>query len=270
MPEPETPAGYELPAAVNGWLYDPDDRSNGLVFRSREHDCSLGVFDTLSAVSVRVTDDRVDGFASNVDLKRHEYDRDGRDEALRSALDAVHDWMNDTDPAAWSHPDVCEGVFDAPAGYTLAKYYLENRESIVYYARDGIDESPLRGRGDDLEKLTRENAPYLYLHVWNGSGNATVALAPWLHAHGPKSKYPEVREVAETPAECGLEVAVTVTREWAADRPECPACDSRVNYDFVRREGPQFAPAARCESVKMRRCWRCGEEWEAEDGGEQQ
>lgn len=216
MPEPSVPEDVELPAAVNGWLYDPSDTSNGLVFRSRDHDCSVGIFDTVGTVSVRVRDDRVDGFGAAIDLERVEYDRDGRDAALRAGLETAREWMAGTDPAAWSHPEVCEAVFDAPVGYSLERYYLENRESIVYYARDDVDESPLRGRGGDLEQLTRETAPYLYVHVWNGSGNATVALAPWLHAHGPSSKHPEVLEVAETPADCGLEVAVTVAREWAA------------------------------------------------------
>ncbi|WP_049909950.1 hypothetical protein [Natrinema gari] len=214
MPEPSTPDGYELPAAVNGWLYDPDDRSNGLVFRSREHDCSVGIFDTLSAVSVRVTDSRVDGFASNIELERREYDRDDRDDALAGALDAAREWMDDTDPSAWSHPDVCEAVFDAPAGYTLETYYLENRESIVYYRRDDADAgTEIDVRGEGPEALTRENAPYLYIHQWNGSGNATVALAPWTEAHGPKTKHPEIKPVLETPEECGLEVALTMARE---------------------------------------------------------
>jgi len=134
---------------------------------------------------------------------------------------------------------VCEAVFDAPAGYTLEVYYLENRESIVYYARDGVDDSPLRGRGDDLEQLTRANAPYLYVHVWNGSGNATVALAPWTHAHGPGSKHPEIREVAETPADCGLEVAVTVAREWAADgRPAAASGQASLGaFGAARTDG---------------------------------
>ncbi|MFC6720919.1 hypothetical protein ACFQGT_00025 [Natrialbaceae archaeon GCM10025810] len=218
MPEPTLPDACELPATVNGWLYDADDTSNGLVFRSRDHECSLGVFDTLSAVSVRVTDDRVRGFASNVDLERIEYDRDETD-ALRQGLAFAREWMETTGPAEWSHPDVCEAVFDAPPGYALETYNLENREAIVYYRRlnADVDQESIDLRAADPSVYTRETCPYLYVHEWRGSGNATVALAPWTNAHGPGSKYPELREVAETPDGCGLEVAVTVAREWARE-----------------------------------------------------
>lgn len=218
MPEPTLPDGCELPAAVNGWLYDPEDRSNGLVFRSRDHDCSLGIFDTLSAVSVRVTDDRVDGFASNQELERIEYDGD-ETEALQSGVAVAREWMRETDPAEWSHPEVCEAVFDAPAGYSLDRYYLEQRETIVYYRREGadVDREGIDLRAADTETYTRETCPYLYVHVWNGSGNATVALAPWLHAHGPASKHPELRSVVDTPSECGLEGACKMARQWARD-----------------------------------------------------
>ncbi|WP_436348864.1 hypothetical protein [Natronorubrum sp. FCH18a] len=213
---PSLPDGYELPDAVNGWLYDTEDTSNGHVWRSSDYECSVGVFDTLSSVSVRVIDDRVSGFASNVDLERVEYDRADRDDALVGALGAARAWMEQTDPAAWSHPDVCEPVFDAPAGYSLETYYLENRESIVYYRRDDAETGvEIDVRGEGPEALTRETAPYLYVHQWNGSGNATVALAPWTEAHGPKTKHPDIKPILETPDECGLEVALTMARQFA-------------------------------------------------------
>ncbi|APX98623.1 hypothetical protein [Natronorubrum daqingense] len=216
--KPPLPDGYELPEAVNGWLFDSEDTSNGHVWRSSDYECSVGVFDNLGSVSVRVTDDRVSGFASNVDPERVEYDRADRDDALSGALDAARAWMEQTDPAAWSHPDVCEAVFDAPAGYSLETYYLENRETIVYYRRDDAEmgiEIDVRGKGP--EALTRETAPYLYVHQWNGSGNATVALAPWTEAHGPKTKHPDIKPILETPDECGLEVALTMARQFVRE-----------------------------------------------------
>ncbi|WP_436348764.1 hypothetical protein [Natronorubrum sp. FCH18a] len=218
MPKPDLPDDYELPCAINGWLYDTEDTSNGHVWRSSDDKCSVGVFDTLGSVSVRVTDDRVSGFASNVELERVEYDRAGRDDALAGALGAARAWMEQPDPAAWSHPDVCEAVFDAPTGYSLETYYLENRETIVYYRRDDAEtgvEIDVRGKGP--EALTRETAAYLYVHQWNGSGNATVALAPWTEAHGPKSKHPDIKPVLETPDECGLTLALTMAREWVRE-----------------------------------------------------
>ncbi|AEH39515.1 hypothetical protein [Halopiger xanaduensis] len=217
MPKPEIPDACELPCAINGWLYDTDDTSNGHVWRSSEHDCSIGVFDTIGSVAVRVTDDRVSGFASNITLERIDYD-DDRDAALVDGFAAACEWMTETDPDAWSHPDVCEAVFDAPPGYALETYYLENREAIVYYRDLAFDgDRPTRRVPDEY---SRENCPYLYVHEWRGSGSATVALTPWTEAHGPGSRHPEIESVVETPSECGLEVAVTMARQWAREHTE--------------------------------------------------
>ncbi|ELY73265.1 hypothetical protein [Natrinema pallidum] len=219
MPKPALPADYELSLSIDGWQYDADDSSNGHVWRSDEHECSVGVYDNIGSISVRVTDDRVDGFASYEELERIDYDRDRRDGVLLEGIDAARGWMGETDPAAWAHPEVCEAVFDAPVGYTLETYYHENREAIVYYRREGADDGvdiDVRG-SDGPEGLSHANAPYLYVHEWRGSGNATVALAPWTEAHGPGSKHPDITPVVETPSECGLEVAVTMARRWARE-----------------------------------------------------
>lgn len=55
------------------------------------------------------------------------------------------------------------------------------------------------------------------------------------------------------------------TPDRFSDRPECPDCDSRVNYDSLRREGPPYAVRSRCETTRVRRCWHCGNEWEASE-----
>ena len=56
-----------------------------------------------------------------------------------------------------------------------------------------------------------ETRAYLVVAAWRGSGNATVALAPWLRAHDE-----EMHEVVEPPAECGLAIAVKLAREYGS------------------------------------------------------
>jgi len=219
MPEPKFGSACNLPSAIHGWVYDPEDRSNGLVWRSSEHDCAVGIWDSHDAFRLRVLDDRVRGFGRYIDFERVPYeDRDERGAALESAFASAHEWMADTHPSEWTHPGVCEAVFDAPVGYDLEVYYLESSTATVYYRRQDFDGSPPRSiRGDTSVDLSFEDAPYLFVETWRSSGNSTVALAPWPNAHGPSSKHPEVREIAETPAECGLEVAVTVARQVARE-----------------------------------------------------
>lgn len=54
-----------------------------------------------------------------------------------------------------------------------------------------------------------ETQAYLVVKAWRGSGNATVALAPWLRAHDEK-----MHEVVDPPAECGIAIAVKLAREY--------------------------------------------------------
>jgi len=222
MPEPKFVSACSLPCAIHGWVYDPEDRSNGLVWRSSEHDCAVGIWDSHDAFSLRVFDDRVRGFGRYIDLERVPYeDRDDRGAALQSAFASAHEWMANSHPSEWTHPGVCEAVFDAPVGYDLETYYLESRTATVYYKRDGgggmpaVDGDPRRV---GPEALTPENAPYLFLETWRSSGNSTVALAPWTNAHGPTTNHPEVREIVETPDGCGLEGAVEAARQWAREQ----------------------------------------------------
>ncbi|WP_226043386.1 hypothetical protein [Natrinema sp. DC36] len=222
--KPPLPSEYELPDSVNGWHHTPESTRNAHVWTDGDETASVEVFESVGdEIYAKVVDTRA---GAGEELFRLEYEpgdatgaayTDTKRDAVREGIERAREWMDATAPTEWSHPDVCDAVFDAPTGCSLERYFHGNRESVVYYARDDVDESPLRGRGDDLSKLTPENAPYLYIHVWNGSGNATVALAPWTHAHGPSSKHPEIKPVLETPEECGLEVALTMAREWVRE-----------------------------------------------------
>ncbi|QCW05252.1 hypothetical protein [Natrinema pallidum] len=223
--KPPLPDGDELPREINGWHHRPESNKNGHAWYAADGETAVAVYSGFGRVYVSVTDERCDGLERGVRIYEDGYedDIDGRERdrhearAVVDGIDAACEWMGETAPAEWSNPAVCEAVFDAPPGYSLERYYLENREATVYYRRDGT-ESITRFPGHaDPDQYTLETCPYLYVHEWRGSGNATVALAPWLRAHGSSSKHPEIREVAETPAECGLEVAVTVAREWARE-----------------------------------------------------
>jgi len=223
---PPLPDDYDLPTTVGPWVHNPDSGKNAHVWSARDHPVTVGVFGHLGTATVKVFDDRVDGFRNSVAVAEYEYDGDGdtadqsraeKRAAVGDALDDAIDWMADYDPGEWSHSMVCEAVFDAPVGYELDRYYLEERTAIVYYRRENAEKVVRLAGAGGPDEYTPETCPYLYVHVWRGSGKATVALAPWLRAHGPASKYPELREIADPPEECGLEVAVTVARQWARE-----------------------------------------------------
>jgi hypothetical protein len=138
-------------------------------------------------------------------------DGDRSSDVVRSIKQAV-EWMEATPPGTWTHPDVDEAVFDAPPGYELTHYYLERREVIIYYHREGAPEGHrLAGVGKPIDdEVTPDSFPYLVVKAWRGSGNATVALAPWEYAHDS-----ELVEVRDPPDECGLEIALTIARDYA-------------------------------------------------------
>lgn len=220
--KPPLPDGYELPASINGWHHDPESNKNGHAWYSADGETAVAVFSGFESVRAVVSDERCDGLGRGQRVYEREYenDTDGRErerlerQAVVDGIDAAREWMHETEPEEWAHPDVCEAVFDAPIGYELEYYFLEDRESTVYYRREDAEKVSRFAGMHEPETYTRETCPYLYVHQWNGSGNATVALAPWLRAHGPKSKHPEIKPVVETPDECGLEVAVTMARQW--------------------------------------------------------
>lgn len=230
--KPPLPDGCDLPPEVNGWVHDPESNKNGHTWYGPDRESAVAVFASIDRVRVSVMDERVTGFARSQDIYEQDYDEDGQDqtgaevegyldakaEATGAGVEAAVEWMHDTAPA-WHHPDVTDAAFDPPAGYTLDSYYLEQRETTIYYRHEGEEwnvrmagVNDPRTREFEPDAVTIETHPYLVVHCWNGSGNATVAVAPWLCAHDH-----ELVEVRETPEECGLEIALKLAREYARE-----------------------------------------------------
>lgn len=212
---PALPNAYPLPSAVNGWRYNSDATRNAHVWTAVSAPKSVAMFAHLNRVSVQVFDDRVSGFKNRVTIYEQEKpeDQDETQAVVRGVEQAIS-WMTCYGPADWEHPDVNEAVFVPPVGYALDLYYLEQREIIIYYHREGAAETDqvagINGSEDD--DPTPSTYPYLVVKVWRGSGNATIALAPWRYAHDH-----ELYEVREPPAECGLSIALKLAREYAED-----------------------------------------------------
>ncbi len=245
--KPPLPDGYELPEAVNGWQHNPESNKNGHAWYSENGETAVAVFSRFGKTYVTVTDERCNGLGRGERIHEHEYECEQEGETVegeerraieaRAVSDAVETavaWMDTTGPDQWTHPDVCEAVFDAPAGYELEFYFLEQRETTVYYRREDADEKSRRTGAGEPDEYTVETCPYLYLHQWNGSGNATVALAPWLYGHGVGSKHTEIEPVVETPDECGLEVALTMARQFAREHFGSEEIDATGQADIGR------------------------------------
>ena len=212
---PQLPDAYVLPDSVNGWRYDDEASWNAHVWMAPDAPQSVAVFDHLGQVAVKVIDDRVQGFCNHVTLTEIDTEHTaGPSPEIVQGIEEAAAWMEATAPGTWTHPDVVEAVFDAPSGYDLKHYYLEQREVIIYYHRQGApDGTRLTGAGtSDTLNPTPETYPYLVVKAWRGSGNATVALAPWQYAHDS-----ELVEVRDPPDECGLEIALTIARDYATE-----------------------------------------------------
>jgi len=221
---PRLPNDYDLPW-VGDWSLALEAPTNGYVWQSDAGTEWVKVRDVHDKMLVVVEDTRVDGSGGRQDIARVGYERPERLAELlanreEAAVEAIKDhavpWMQATDPADWSHPDVSEAVFAEPPGYELAKYFVEDRTVTIYYRHADRDADLIASRRGP-EEYTPETCPYLYVHVWRGSGKATVALAPWLYAHGPGDKHWEVEPILETPEECGLDLALTMAREWTRE-----------------------------------------------------
>lgn len=220
--KPPLPGDYNLPVEVNGWTHDPRSDKNGHTWCAPDETAAVGVFGFDGTISVKVLDERVSGFARSKRVFETEYehskdyyepaDSDTPTPAIVEGVEAAVHWMemNDTD---WKHPAVKEAVFDPPVGFVLDRYYLEEREHIVFYRQEGIeDEIEMSGRQLETEPSLKTRK-YLYIETWRGSGNSTVSLAPWLRAHDH-----EKHEVVELPEECGLSIALKLAREWVQDQ----------------------------------------------------
>lgn len=206
----------EFSKAVNGWLWNPDSNRNGLIWYGKEAARSVGIFTTFGEhIRVHVFDDRVSGFDNKITPFRRKVREDEElEDALRWAVKKAQSWMGTHSPTEWKHPDIIEAALTPPPGYVLDRYYLENREHIVYYrdpdAKRGTSIN-LRKPDPDLE-ATLDTYPYLNIRSWKGSGNATIALAPWLRAHEH-----ELHEIIDPPEECGLEIAHKLLREYVEE-----------------------------------------------------
>lgn len=214
--KPPLPDTFDLPTEVNGWVHDPESNKNAHVWTGGDAERSVGVFSSVGdRVRVAVFDDRVNGFCNRIQPIVRELDENGETEAdgVAWAVERAVEWMDRHAPSEWDHPHVEEAVFDPPMGFELDRYYLEQREHIVCYRQCGEPRDVnLTGRPPESDP-SLETRPYLYVECWRGSGNATVALAPWLRAHDN-----EKHEVVETPEECGLAVALKLAREWVRDQ----------------------------------------------------
>ena len=206
------PDGGDLPPAVNGWVHDPDSTRNGHVWTSADVDRSVAVFSHFgTTVSVAVFDDRVDGFANRIEPARHDIrDEESQSETVAWGVERAVAWMERHAPTEWDHPAIEAAVFDPPAGFVLNRYYLEECEHIVYYRQNNAERAVGMAGGRVLNSAASlETRAYLVVRAWRGSGNTTVALAPWLRAHDEA-----MEEVVDPPAECGLVIAVKLAREY--------------------------------------------------------
>lgn len=205
------PDGFDYPREVNGWRFDPDPY-NGHAWVAPERDRTVLARTCLGTAMVKVHDERVSGPGSSVTVAEFEYDRGDSESAAARVVERAVDWMHDHAPTEWSHPEVTEAAFDAPPGYEFVDYSRGCRETCIYYRREGASGRTRVAGAGRPDEVTPETSPYLVVQMWQGSGNASVDLAPWRYEHD------EEREtVADPPAECGLDVALAVAREFARE-----------------------------------------------------
>jgi hypothetical protein len=213
--KPELPDGFDLPTRVNGWVYDPEDGSNGHCWRFEqgERPLAMRVYDPIGTCYAAITDERTSGLDSRQRVSEVEFGS-GTDcwqlKAVEEVLTDAIDWMDDHSEGEWSHPRIEEAAFQPPAGYELVDYQIDNRMTTVQYHRHGTHEADRLAGIHFPDDMTVDSCPYLEIETWAGSGNSTVRLAPWRHAHDD-----ECTEIADPPEECGLDVALATAREFA-------------------------------------------------------
>jgi hypothetical protein len=214
---PELPDHFEIPQTVGQWTYDPESNKNGHVWYGPDRETAVGVFCPVNSVYVMVSDERCIGLERGDRIFEKEIAdvEDRQAEKMRtveSAAEHAVDWMADNDPQDWSCERVHDCVLDAPAGYEVALYEVATRTSTVYYHRIGTDPECVLGQDTPPENITPETYPYIRVKVYRGSGNAEVALSPWTRAHDD-----QVAEIREPPEGCGVEVAVSMARQYVRD-----------------------------------------------------
>ena len=234
---PSIPADRELPQEIGAWSYDSEATWNGLTWSSEGDDREVIVFNHVNRIRVVVNDASVRGFESKetiIERKFEDFDApvNSVDDPKVTwwGVEKAVDWMKRHAPEEWSHPLVDEAVYDAPPGFELEVYNVGNRNVEVYY-RQKTDEDALEmigGRRRDSEP-SLDTRKYLYIQTWHGSGNSTIALAPWTRAHDH-----EMHEIVEPPEECGLAVAVKLAREWVAEQKDEPLPSEMIGQADLR------------------------------------
>lgn len=209
--KPRLPDDYDIPEGGGEWSHNPESTKNGHIWESPSGDAVVGVFggSIFDQVRVEVIDERVKGFARSNDIERIEIrDGDEEEEVVVEGIETAVRWMETTDAREWEHSEVNTAAFDAPVGYELEHYFLEEQQTTIYYRRE---ETPDKTKGfvDDDDPGIRDYN-YLVVQVWRGNGNATVAVAPWTRAHDD-----EMWRVREPPEECGLDIALKEARDFA-------------------------------------------------------
>jgi len=213
--KPRLPDDFDLPTAVNGWIHDPDDRTNGHCwqYEQGERPLAIRVYETLGACYAAVTDERTSGMESKkriIDLDHADREDLSHEEAIETGINATIEWMNNYGEGEWSHPRIHEAAFQPPVGYELASYRINSRTTTVLYHQTNAREIDRLAGGNFPDEMSANSCPYLKVETWAGSRNSTVALAPWKCAHDN-----EQQEIADPPEECGIEVALTTAREFA-------------------------------------------------------
>lgn len=207
---PFLPDGYERPAEVNGWRFDPE-RYNGLAWFSPSREQSVVVHNITDTVRVVAYDERIASLGGREELERRDIpdDMDAAD-VVAWGVDVAREFMNSHEPDEdWAHPRVNESVFDPPVDHRLRFYRLGARYDEITY--ENVTQRPLRPPRQ--RRMNADYHPNLVIKVWRGSGNAEIMSAPWTRSHD------HVREpVVEPPEECGLDIALTVAREYAREQ----------------------------------------------------
>jgi hypothetical protein len=230
--KPPLPDGYDFPERVNDWQFDPDSSYNGHAWYGPDRERSVVVFAGLGSANAKVHDERVSGSGSYVELASVEYDRDDRREAVAEMVEQAVAWMQETAPEEWSHPEVNEAVFDAPPGYEFDGYSRGHRETFVYYRRKGASPRKRLAGAGSPDEATAETYPYLVVQMWQGSGNASVDLAPWRYEHDH-----ERESVVDLPEECGLDKALSAARDHAIRHVENDAGPPSVGQTALSEWG---------------------------------
>ena len=213
--KPPLPDEKQLPRKVNGWIYDPTNSRNGHTWVGKETVRSVTVYKTHDRIRVTLYDDRVD-HGGKVDYIRREIDEIPMKptNAVWWGVKNAVGWMKQTDPTAWEHPEIEPAVFSPPPGYKVANYAIRNRAYIIYYERK-TEEEPWEMIGTNLLSQSEpsiETRTFPYIKCWKGSGNCTIALAPWLRADEH-----EMEEIIKPPDNCGLEAAINLTHKWVKE-----------------------------------------------------